>query len=118
MTSYKVLDNDIQEYEAKMGVGPCLPVAMVLRGMGVGQIELGQFGPEGDYCRSFPHYWIRTPDGKMIDLTNPSQGKQGWVYWDIEEIGPDEHPDPRLYGDEDIAFWANRIKEAVHGNSY
>lgn len=113
MTTYKVLDADIIEYEAKAGVGPCLPVAMVLRSRGAGQIEVGLFGPKGDFCRSFPHYWIRTPNGNIIDPTNPSLSERGWAYWDIETIDPDEHPDPQLYGAEDIAFWTDRIKEAA-----
>ena len=102
-----VKTTDIEKYMNKFGIGSCAPVSYVLREMGYGEIETGLFGKKGDYITSFPHYWIRTKKGKMLDLTLPSDARG--VYWEIEKIRNNEEPDPNLYGKDDYAWWRNKI---------
>ena len=73
--NFKIKEKDLLEYQNKTGVGPCLPVAVVFREKGYGHIEFGQYGKKEDYLRSFPHYWIRTRDNKILDHTNPDISK-------------------------------------------
>lgn len=104
------------DYQERFGVGPCGAVAAALRAAGAGTVQGGQFGPRGDYSTSFPHFWIRRPDGRVLDLVNPELGKPGQAHWDAEDLRPDEWPD--LTGAAEVEFvWPYlRRAGAVHGD--
>ena len=107
----KIKYRDMQEYQNKFGIGPCLPVAVVLRERGYGDIYFGQYGPKDDLIQSIGHYWIKSKDGKIIDPTNPFLKNKGWTYWDVEKIPEKEYnPDTTAYGEDDIEFWRKKLK--------
>jgi hypothetical protein len=107
----KIKDKDIIEYQDKFGLGPCLPIAVVLREKGYGDIYFGQYGPKDDWTVSFPHFWIKTKGGKIIDPSNPFPNKKDYTYWDVEKITASEkNPEPGAYGEDDIEFWRNKLK--------
>ncbi len=107
----KVKYKDLLAYQEKSGLGACLPVAVVLRELGYGDIYFGQYGPKDDWIASFGHYWIKGKDGKIIDPTNPFLKKKDYTYWDAVKIPAKEHnPDPTAYGEDDIAFWRKILK--------
>lgn len=108
---FKIKERDLIEYEKTAGIGACLPVAVVFREKGYGQIEFGQYGKKEDYLRSFPHYWIRTKDNKILDSTNPDINKK-LLYWDIERIPAKVKSgdiDPMLYRKDDFDFWRKKL---------
>ena len=107
----KIKQNDMIEYQEKFGIGPCLPIAVVLRERGYGDIFFGQYGPVDDWTTSFPHYWIETKNSKIIDPSNPFLNKKGYTYWEKEKIpAREKNPDPGVYGEEDIEFWRKKLK--------
>ncbi len=105
----KISKKDMRDYTKFSGLGSCGPVSVILRDKNKGQIEIGMFGPEGDYLKSFTHYWIRTRQGKIIDLCNPDKNKKGWTYWDITKLKKNEWPDA-IWSKDDVEWWRGKIK--------
>ena len=102
-----ILKKDYDEYERKMGLGPCGPISYVLREKGYGDIYTGFIGKKGDYMGSYPHFWIQK-GGKIIDLQRELFKDKG-DYWEIEKLKKNEKPDPMIWGKEDYDFWRERI---------
>jgi hypothetical protein len=105
-----VTEKDIMDYIDKTGIGPCGPVAEVLRDLGYGEIETGYFGPRDDIFESIPHYWIRTKSGAILDLTNQGASNPKYTYWDIHQLKHNEKCDFIVWGKSDYNFWKERIK--------
>lgn len=102
--------DDVNAYEENTGLGACGPVAELLRQAGLGNIIGGQVGPVGDYVKSYPHYWIKSSDGRIIDpLRDIGTAKPG-EYWDERVVKPTEAPDRQVWGKKDLEYWQNKVK--------
>ena len=110
MAERSELDRLQFDYADKFGLGPCGAVAAALRAAGLGQIQTGHFGPEGDYTESFPHFWIKRPDGRIMDIVNPELYRKGSIHWDVEDLRPDEMPE--VTGAKEVAFVLPYLRRA------
>lgn len=98
-----------EEFQNRFGIGPCGNIAAVLRKEGLGQIAVCDLLPEKatNEEQAFPHYIIEAQDGKIIDITNPLEGR----YLNVKVLGPDETPD--LVDKEALGWLRKNVLEKV-----
>jgi hypothetical protein len=113
---------NIKEYEAQFGLGPCGILAELLCEAGWGEVGYCETAPAGyehtvrgtdeDCRRWYPHYVI-VNNGKIIDVSGEyvASATPKPIYRDLEVCGV-KGIDP-LWGDSDRTFWAPKLQGVI-----
>lgn len=105
----QIHDAHYDEFEDRFGMGTCGNMSELLRQQGVGQIEVCTFMPDGarSAFEGFGHYYVRTPKGKIVDITNPFKGK----YLDVAVLSSTEAPE--LVGANTLEWLRRHVLEEI-----
>ena len=110
-----ITGKDIEEYLSFSGIGACGSVSKVLSEYSLGKIMVGTFQVirKNGKVEKFPsHYWIETPNGDIIDLTNDYISPVDEKYFDSQEV-----LDVDGYGIDDIKFFREKARKNLNGVS-
>ena len=110
-----ITDKDIEEYLSFSGIGACGSVSKVLSEYFYGKIMVGTFQVIRDNGKveRFPsHYWIETPNGDIIDLTNDYISPVDEKYFVSQEV-----QDVSGYGVDDHKFFRDKARKNLYGVS-
>ena len=106
---------DIEEYLSFSGMGACGSISKVLSEYSYGKLMIGTFQVirKNGKVEKFPsHYWIKTSNGDIIDLTNDYISPVDEKYVDFQEVQEIDG-----YGIDDIKFFQDKARKNLSGVS-